>query len=403
MLAVAGAVYFEQCNEGSWNELFGSGFRAAACLAAQTQVELHSYLSAGEIENAKLLAGLRKVSLISADRPDAISFRYQHGLSVPSIHPPIHRIKPSSPLRVHVNRTLRFGMLEGDAIVESEYAVYDPQSAYSPEPFGLNGSKAKHLSIVCNRHEASLLAGTTDLQQAVTKIMSTDNAEVIVVKSGSKGAYVYESGNQLQHVPPYRTETVWPIGSGDVFAAWYAFEWAVNGKQPLEAAHLASRATAQYCGSKSIDGLNPNDPEFAYEPLSDALERTLKYDVYLAGPFFDISQRWLIDETKMALEGMGLKVFSPFHDVGIGSPEEIYPADIAGLNQSHLVYAVLDGCDPGTIFELGYAASQGKPIVGFSQNETDEHLKMLKGSPTFSLHSDYVSSIYHAAWRSRTK
>ncbi len=403
MLAVAGAVYFEQCNEGSWNELFGSGFRAAACLAEQTQVELHTYLSAGEVDHATLLANLRKVTLVSAVRQDPISFRYQHGLSVPSIHPPIHRIKPSPSLHVNADRSLRFGMLEGDAIIKSDYAVYDPQSAYSPEPFGKNGSTAKHLSIVCNRLEASLLAGTTDLQEAMAKIMSADNAEVIVVKSGSKGAYVYDSSNQFQHIPAYRTETVWPIGSGDVFAAWYAWEWAVNGKQPIEAAQLASKATAQYCGSKSIDGLNPSDPDFAYESLPDAKDRTLKYDVYLAGPFFDISQRWLIDETKMALEGMGLKVFSPFHDVGIGSPEEIYPADIAGLNQSELVYAVLDGCDPGTIFELGYAASQGKPIVGFSQNETDEHLKMLRGSPTFSLHSDYVSSIYHAAWRSRTK
>jgi hypothetical protein len=136
MLSVAGAVYFEHCNEGSWNELFGSGFRAAACLAGQTQVELHTYLSAGEVDHATLLANLRKVTLVSAVRDDPISFRYQHGLSVPSIHPPIHRIKPSPPLRVNADRTLRFGMLEGDAIIESQYAVYDPQSAYSPSPLG---------------------------------------------------------------------------------------------------------------------------------------------------------------------------------------------------------------------------------------------------------------------------
>ena len=88
-----------------------------------------------------------------------------------------------------------------------------------------------------------------------------------------------------------------------------------------------------------------------------------EYDVYLAGPFFNMPELWLVDEARLALRGMGLKVFSPYHDVGIGIGEDVAPKDIEALERSRAVLAIVDGVDTGTIFEVGYARALAKPVV----------------------------------------
>jgi hypothetical protein len=60
---------------------------------------------------------------------------------------------------VAAENVVRFGMLEGDAIVHADRAVYDPQNVAFPTHFGANGSRAKHLALVLNRAEAAVLAG----------------------------------------------------------------------------------------------------------------------------------------------------------------------------------------------------------------------------------------------------
>src|SRR5260221_4820980 len=114
MLEIVGATYYEQCNEGSWNEYFGSGLRAAVSLKGYAESVLHTYLSQGEAESVKQLASVHGAKLAIHDRYDPIWFRYQHGLSVPSIYPAIQLIRPSPAIPVKADHTLRFGMLEGD-------------------------------------------------------------------------------------------------------------------------------------------------------------------------------------------------------------------------------------------------------------------------------------------------
>src|SRR3546814_19719315 len=73
--------------------------------------------------------------------------------------------------------------------------------------------------------------------------------------------------------------------------------------------------------------------------------------VYLAAPFFDLAQRWLFEEARSNLLDMGAQVFSPVHEVGPGPASIVAPEDIAGLEAADVVFAVLNGVDPGTIFE----------------------------------------------------
>jgi nucleoside 2-deoxyribosyltransferase len=126
-----------------------------------------------------------------------------------------------------------------------------------------------------------------------------------------------------------------------------------------------------------------------------------EFDIYLAGPFFNIAQKWLVEESRAALMGMGLKVFSPLHDVGLGTAREVAPRDIAALKVSRVVLALVDGIDPGTIFEIGYARSLGKPVVVLAESTADEPLKMLVGTEC-DIVADFVSAVYRAAWTART-
>ena len=80
---------------------------------------------------------------------------------------------------------------------------------------------------------------------------------------------------------------------------------------------------------------------------------------------------------KIALFNQGLKVFSPLHDVGRGNADDVAPADLKGLDRSSVVLAIIDGLDPGTIFEIGYARAKGIPVIAYVENEKEEDLKMI--------------------------
>ena len=96
--------------------------------------------------------------------------------------------------------------------------------------------------------------------------------------------------------------------------------------------------------------------------------------------FFTISQRWLVDEVRRELGNLGLEVFSPVHDVGPGPAMVVAPADIAALDECDVVFALLDGLDSGTLFEVGYARAREIPVYALAQSVSTEDLKMIEGS-----------------------
>jgi nucleoside 2-deoxyribosyltransferase len=121
--------------------------------------------------------------------------------------------------------------------------------------------------------------------------------------------------------------------------------------------------------------------------------------IYLAGPFFDIAKRWLVEETLAALESMGADVFSPLHDVGFGSPLEVATQDLVGLEGCSAVLALIDGHDPGTLFEIGYAAKKSIPVVALAENVSETDLTMLLGTGC-EVVADFASAVYRAIWMS---
>jgi len=398
MITIVGGVYRERCMRPGWDDIYGSAGRAAAAIARfGGHVELHSSVdsSTQPVMDARAAAEGFKFNAVPAQA--GVTFEYIHGLANPDIRRGTHA---RSTLKVGGEKVLRFGMIDGTAVVNADFAVFDPQNADEPESFRANGSSAKHLALVLNRHEANLLlpdsSGLT-IQQIASALAQQEGAEVVVIKMGPLGALVYDNG-KISTVPAYRTERVWKIGSGDTFAAHFALGWLDNGLSAQDAASIASIATAFYCETQ---GFPDKALLAAFNPK--ALQPSQRYrdgyvpKVYLAGPFFTLAELWMVGQARRDLKAMGLSVFSPYHDVGLGSAEDVVEKDLEGVRECDVLFAIGDGLDSGTIFEIGYARALNKPVVFYAENESAQDKKMMEGSDCV-ITDDYVSAIYQMTW-----
>ncbi len=395
MIHVAGGTYLEHCREPYWYELFGSGLRASLALS-ELGVSVRFLTFAGEGQKPVLQAKAGRVRIQAMDCDQTVTFSYLHPLSKPVIEPDAY-IRACGQrqkiLELKADKVLRFGMIEGSAKVQAKMVTYDPQTPGDPRPFGENGSIAKRLAVVANRVEARRLTGR-EAPKSACRALLRDGAEVAIIKCGSSGCVV-GTAKQIANIPAYRTNRVWPIGSGDVFSALFALAWMEKEMNPFAAADLASRGTSYFVENR----LFPKKADLARKearPLRRLPARQHK-QVYLAGPFFNLPQRWLIEEFRHALQDAGVRVFSPLHDVGRGGPEVVYEADMDGLRKSGVVLACLDGLDPGTIYEVGYGHSRGIKTVAFVSAEKLEDLKMITGGGS-EVTSDFATALYLTAW-----
>lgn len=105
--------------------------------------------------------------------------------------------------------------------------------------------------------------------------------------------------------------------------------------------------------------------------------------VYLAGPFFDDEQRKILQavETNLRHNESVQSVFVPMKETNQAGLEPgtaawrklVYQEDLAGLTQADVLVAIYDygadASDPGTMFEIGYAAAHHMPIVVYNQQQ----------------------------------
>lgn len=400
MITIVGGVYRERCMRPAWDDVYGSAGRAATAIARfGGKAELISSVDeeTEAVVNARAMYEGFQFKALRTDKN--ITFEYIHGLSTPDIR---GDIEAKVELKVTSEKVLRFGMIEGTVVVDAEYAVFDPQNAKGAESFGANGSKANHLALVLNQYEANMLVPDfkdTPIDELIRVLATQEQAEVVVIKMGPMGALVYDNGI-ISRVPAYRTERVWKIGSGDTFAAHFALGWMDEGLSAHDAALRASTATAFYCENQGFP--DPNLLEgFQPTPLnpSERFKSGYKPMVYLAGPFFSLAELWMVGQARRDLQAMGLKVFSPYHDVGVGSADDVVEKDLEGVKECDALFAIGDGLDSGTIYEIGYARALNKPVVLYAENESEQDKKMMEGSDCV-ITDDYVSGIYQVVWES---
>ena len=326
-------------------------------------------------------------------RSGPLSFHYLTPLSRTTMR---GKTKPTAQIEAQGEHIVAFGMVEADLKVTGDWVVLDPQTPTTYEE-ALRGVTAEHLALVLNAKEARAMSGELDVNTAAAQILHKSGAAVVVTKLGARGALVTTSDYQTE-IGPHPTRRVMPIGTGDVFVASFAWAWMHQGFDPIEAARVGSRATAFWAMNQTVpvprsvlkDGLGLPAPLIPGESK-----------VYLAGPFFTVADRWLIDLVWGALNELGATVFSPFHDVGVES-ESIATEDLRGLRSCDTVLALLDAWDPGTLFECGWAASESIPVIAYASELDERHLTMLEGTGA-DAYSDLSAAVYNSIWRALTR
>jgi len=395
MIDIIGGSYYELCIDPTWDELFGSGFRAAVGLSTKIEkLRFHTYADTLTKRALEMIASQLSFDINVQLIDKSICFVYQHPLANPYFYPDKNEFSNLTPLNLRkVEQGLCFGMIEGNAIVQADRIIYDPQKPFRPLSFSQNGSTAKELVYILNLNEAKLLCEAEDIETISQYLINREGCCAAVIKNGPFGAMLVDHAGKITNIPSYETQNVWPIGSGDIYSAAFAFEWLIRRTAIKEAAQSASLATANFANNNSLPIQLEN--HYSFQPFFD--KSTNIKNIYLAGPFFNMGQRWLIDQCRDALVNLGFNVFSPLHDVGIGSPDEVVSKDIQGLSDCHTVFAIVDGLDSGTMFELGYAKSLNKKIVCLCESEKPEALTMLIGTDCV-IAKDFATAIYKTVW-----
>lgn len=397
-MIIVGETYYETCLEPEWDQIFGSGFRACSAILGndkETNIDFHTF---GDKEISGILEPFshyhKNFHVNITEIPKNPEFQYDTPLFPPRIYPrPDILANQKNLLNVSGVDILFFGFLEGTAIVNGTRVVYDPQSPSNPIPFSGTGSTAKKLVTVLNLSEAKEICKSEDVNDIRSYFLTVENCHAIVLKMGPLGALVITKEETIQ-IPVYKTSKIWSIGSGDIFTSMFAYYW-FKGDSLKDSATKASKATAVYCDSKSLHFQGKLEA-FNFEELQAT--KASRKSIYLAGPFFTFSQRWLINNIRASFLDMGLNVFSPLHDVGFGEADDVAKKDLSALEKVDLVFAIADGLDSGTLFEIGYASARNIPVVSFVQNETKDSLLMLEGSNCM-IENDLATSVYKAFWK----
>jgi hypothetical protein len=342
-------------------------------------VRLHSYLEDPFFEEQRQRFGAYHVDLRSHRRSSPIVFAYFHPLSRPHIEPLRADITRERSITVSGESILRFGFLEGDAIVQAQRAVFDPQTWQAPHGFRENGSKAEELAIVLNELELRAMGKNDDLYLASRFLMDREEATLIVAKGGVRGATVFERAGQVHHVPAYRSSRVFKIGSGDVFSGVFAHLWAERKLPAIQAADLASRAVSTYCSSGQLP-LEVRDQTVSL----NAIPTDVSGPIQVEGSARTLGQRFTLEEAQFLLRELGLNIIDASEsDDSLRKPAALLLlAD--GLTDDECGTIIRT---KGAEFPIVVLRETG-PLIGVS----------FRTGGAIRVTDDFTTAIYFAAW-----
>jgi nucleoside 2-deoxyribosyltransferase len=106
--------------------------------------------------------------------------------------------------------------------------------------------------------------------------------------------------------------------------------------------------------------------------------------IYLAGPFFSEKQINLIERIESEFDKYGFDYFSPRKSGGVIShlsledrtreSKKIYDSNIREMVNANVLFAIIDGRDTGTVYEMGYF----KALTDHFRYKSDKSEKDLK-------------------------
>ncbi|UCI32129.1 carbohydrate kinase family protein [Mesorhizobium sp. B4-1-4] len=378
-MEIAGGLYRELCLHPSWDAVMGSGGRAARALVdLSPNSRLHCYFeSEGSFDRVKQDLAIQATF---AGRHTGIVFAYFHPLSRPLLQPPLAEIKRMPAIKVEGDAVLRFGFIEGDAIVAADRAIYDPQSAQNFVPFHDNGSRASELALVLNERELRAAARTGSLADAADAMLKDKRVACVIVKRGVKGALVFSRGSLPSTVPAFLSKRIFKIGTGDIFTAAFAHHWAEAKLTPYDAAYLASMHVASYCDNPHAP-LTPPNPSEAVErhPISDT------GNVLLLGAIDTLGRRYTIEEARFGLAELGLNAICP-------------ALEAVELERMHLstVLMLVDGIDQEGIRTAKRLNDEGVRCIALVEARSLEPL--LANFANCETTEDFSTALYLSGW-----
>ena len=394
MITVIGGTYREIDYDDISMDIYGSGYRCCKYLLENKC--LVNYYTSGNYEVDKYLNEVKKVysnfdfQLTKSD--DLITFKYSFALDTPSIFPNILNINKTENIKINSDNVICFGMLESDFNVTAKKVIYDPQTSLKPKRFSEIGI-ADELIYIVNMNEAKSISSQTDIEEIKKYFFYTEDTFALIIKNGPYGAKLYLKNNTEFEIPSFITENVNKIGSGDIFTSSFGYYWMDKNLSLEESAFLASKATSIYCDKKVYIDVK----DFDYDFIAFKSKKLNDKQVYLAAPFFSIAELILIDKIRNAFLEFGVKVFSPFHDIGLGDEETIAIKDLQGIKDSDIIFCVLDNLDSGTLIESGFSMAMHKKIIGYHRTCKDSELLMLKPGNS-QIFKNLTTVIYHTIW-----
>lgn len=394
MISVIGGTYREIDYDEVSVELFGSGFRSAKFLL-ENNCDVH-FCTVGNEEADSFLKETHKVynnfKFKLFPYRDLITFKYSFPLDNPTIFPNILNISKVSIPEISADNIIAFGMLEADYNISGNKVVYDPQTSIKPNKFSQFGT-AKELVYIINKNEAASIAESENLEIIKQYFFKREKANAFIIKDGPFGATLYYKNKEIR-IPSYITNNVFKIGSGDIFTTSFGYYWMHRNMSIEEAAKNASKSTALFCDKKAYVDITLNQ-HFEFEEFKNTSIKDKQ--VYIASPFFALSELILVDKIRNAFLSFDINVFSPFHDVGIGKSEAVAKRDLEGIDNSDIVFCIFDNYDTGTLIEAGYSFSKEKKIIGYHRTCEAEKLLMLKVSD-IQYYNHLTTAIYKTIW-----
>lgn len=400
-IAVVGGVYGEVCDFPRNQVIRGSAGRAAMALSPQAETSLFAFIDSEMRSEFQAVCNQNDIQQEFFVREKPIWFRYRHPLSEPTRYDTNN--SPTCDSTVTAGNCLVFGTIENLPKVCANKVVYDPQNVNKATAFSQNGSEAKSIVYVVSLSEGEILTQHQKPEEIAKKLLTFNNVVGAIVKCGPRGAFVANSVRS-EWVPCFPSKRVYKIGTGDIFSAAIALFHLLENDDLFDSAWFASVAVSQYV-EFPVEHTLFKDKGKIRSIAKQAMAQRKPYNpkclsnkkVYLAGPFFNTAQQWLIDEARETLQSYGLEVFSPIHDVGEGPINEIASLDIAGIEASDIVLAILDGGDPGTLFEIGYARGRDIKVIVIAESCFERDLTMILGSGC-GVASDFSTGIYAVCW-----
>jgi len=394
MVSIIGGCYREINLEDNTTKIFGSGLRCSKFfLESKEDIK---FFTSGNFETIKHLDEYKKVydgfEYKCVTFSNMLTFKYSFALDNPLIYPNPLKINRTEKIEVECDNIICFGMLESDFSINAQKAIYDPQTSVKPKRFSEFG-KADSLVYIVNFSESKALAKSDEIKEIKEFFFNTEKAYALIIKNGPFGATLYYNNKEIR-VPSYITSNVNKIGSGDIFTSSFSYYWIIKNNSIEDSILKASKTTALFCDREIMTDIDLFN-EFEYKEYN--IKELQDKKIYLASPFFSLSEIILVDKVRNSFIDFGVNLFSPFHDVGYGKEESIAKKDLEAIEESDIIFCLLDGLDSGILVEAGVSMAKNKKIVGYHTTCNEDSLLMLKPAK-LKLYKNLTTAIYQTIW-----